>query len=252
MLRVEQLDKQYNKTIALSGVSLSLAPGEIYALIGPNGSGKTTLTKIIAGLVRPTGGAVHIADTNILTDPVTAKSHIGYIPDNPEAWGKMTGAEFLHFSGALHGFDTAAREKRIAELLPVFSLNGIEDTYYEHYSRGNRQKFTILAALLHEPDLLLIDEPIVGLDPESVATLEGLLTDFAARGGTVLITTHTLLVAEHIANRVGILSQGQLIASDTIPTLRETAQVAPDASLVTVYHALVQNKRGVNSEADEL
>lgn len=239
MLEIQTLSKRFGDETVLQAIDLSVASDSIYALIGPNGSGKTTLTKIVAGLLQPSDGTVTIAGVDMVRDPVRAKQSIGYIPDNPEAWGKLTGREFLHFVGALYGMSPTERARRIDELLPVFQLAEIADRYFEHYSRGNRQKFSIIAALLHEPQLLLIDEPIVGLDPESVTVFEGLLREFAAGGGSVLITTHTLLVAEHIADTVGLLADGSLVASDSIAALRESAGLAPDASLVAVYHALV-------------
>lgn len=252
MLQIHALIKRFGDQTILQEIDLSVASGSIYALIGPNGSGKTTLTKIVAGLVQPSDGTVTIAGVDMVQDPVQAKQSIGYIPDNPEAWGKLTGREFLHFVGALYGMSPARRAKRIDELLPVFQLAEIADRYFEHYSRGNRQKFSIIAALLHEPRLLLIDEPIVGLDPESVTVFEGLLREFAAAGGSVLITTHTLLVAEHIADTVGLLADGSLVASNSIAALRETAGLTSDASLDAVYHALVGQRLPTTAPAASL
>jgi len=239
MLHIDQLSKQFGAETVLERISLTVPTGSIYALIGPNGSGKTTLTKIVAGLLRPTDGTVSIGGADIVRNPLAAKRIVGYIPDNPEAWGKMTGREFLHFVGALYGMPPATRRERIDALLPRFQLEAIADRYFEQYSRGNRQKFSIIAAWLHEPKVLLIDEPIVGLDPESVVTFEGMLQEFAANGGSVLITTHTLLVAEHVADTIGLLAQGSLVASDSLPQLRAQAGLPEDASLVAVYHALV-------------
>lgn len=239
MLQIDRLSKRFGDETVLSDISFTVSAGTIHALIGPNGSGKTTLTKIVAGLLQPTAGAVLVNGADTVLDAQSAKQVIGYIPDNPEAWGKMTGREFLHFIGALYGMAPVARSARIDELLPVFGLEPIADRLFEHYSRGNRQKFSIIAAWLHEPKLLLIDEPIVGLDPESVTTFERMLREFAAEGGSVLITTHTLLVAEHISDGVGLLAHGSLIANDTLPNLCSQAGVAADASLDAVYHALV-------------
>jgi len=251
MLHVSNISKQFGAHQVLDDISLSVPDGSICALIGPNGSGKTTLTKIIAGLLQPTAGTVTIAGADIVRDPITAKAQLGYIPDNPEAWGKMTGRELLHFVGALYGMTPAARAQRIEELLPIFALTDIADRDFEQYSRGNRQKFSILTALLHEPKLLLIDEPIVGLDPESVSILEHLLVDFAAKGGSVLITTHTLLVAEHIADRVGILAHGSLLAADTVDVVRAQAEKGPDASLSQVYHTIVGQSVAETAQSDQ-
>lgn len=240
MLNIDTLSKQFGCETVLTDINFEVTKGIIHALIGPNGSGKTTLTKIVAGLLAPTSGTVTVNGQDIAQKPEETKQVIGYIPDNPEAWGKMTGREFLHFVGALYGMTPAIRSKRIAELLPLFQLESIADRYFEHYSRGNRQKFAIIAAWLHKPELLLIDEPIVGLDPESVTTFEHILQDFAQAGGAVLITTHTLLVAEHIADTVGLLAHGKLVANNSLSQLRSEAGEAEDASLAKVYHALVK------------
>jgi ABC-2 type transport system ATP-binding protein len=236
MLDTKQLTKQFGDETAVDDISLSVDSGSVYALIGPNGSGKTTLTKLIAGLLHPTSGTATINNIDITQNPEKAKQFFGYIPDNPVIWDSMTGLEFLHFTGALYGLDQKTRERRIENLLPIFSLNGIENTAFEHYSRGNRQKFTILASLIHKPDLLLIDEPIVGLDPDSVSILESLLKDFTDDGGSIFMTTHTLPVADRVADHIGVLADGQLKASDTPETLRAQADLSKDSSLADIYH----------------
>ena len=239
MIKVDTLTKQFGSVTALDAVDFTVPRGSICALLGPNGSGKTTLMRIVAGLLQPTSGSVSINDVPMATHPVAAKRQVGYIPDDPEAWGKMTGYEFLHFIGALHEVPQVVREKRIAELLPHFGLEPIQHTYFDQYSRGNRQKFTILAALLHEPKVLLIDEPIVGLDPDSVSTFESLLLRFVAEGGTILITTHTLAVADRIADRVGILHNAELASFATPAELKKAAGLGDDAHLLDLYHATV-------------
>ena len=235
MLEIQAVQRSFGATRALENVEFTIAPGEIFALLGPNGSGKTTLTRIIAGLLRPDAGDVRICGASVTTDPQTTKRHVGYIPDNPEAWGRLTGYEFLHFIGSLYDIPFSEREERIAALLPKFALADIQHIYFDNYSRGNRQKFTILSAFLHEPTVLLIDEPIVGLDPDSVQTLEEMLQAFAAAGGVVMITTHTLAVADRIADRVGFLTQGKLTALDTVSRIKSSAGLSADASLQDVY-----------------
>lgn len=238
MLDVQHLSKQFGETDAVKDVSFQVDAGQIYSLIGPNGSGKTTIIKIIAGLLQSTEGTVVVDEYNVLIDTPEAKQATGYIPDEPVVWKSMTGEEFLHMTGALYGMDADARAERIKELLPVFNLEGVEKTYFEQYSRGNKQKFSILAALMHKPKLLLIDEPIVGLDPVSAETASHLFRDFAADGGAVLMATHTLPVAEKLSHRIGLLNTGKLVASDTFQALRGQADLGNDAHLEHVYMSL--------------
>ena len=238
MLRVQNLIKQFGTNAAVNDVSFEIRPGEIYSIIGPNGSGKTTIIKTIVGLLRPSGGSVEVGGFDVVRQSIKTKSFIGYIPDEPSVWPKMTGEEFLHFVGAMYGVDEKTRTQRIPGLLSVFDLQGIEKEYFESYSRGNKQKFTILAAFLHEPKLLLIDEPIVGLDPASATIARKLFQDFTKRGGAILLVTHTLSVAQEIATRIGVLKNGGIIASGTLSELRQKASVGFDASLDEVYMAI--------------
>lgn len=243
MLQITNLTKKFGEKVAVDGASFAIKTKEIFALIGPNSSGKTTIVKTIAGLLRPNDGAIVVDGNDVLTNPVKTKAVIGYIPDEPTVWSGMTGEEFLHFSGALYGLSPSLRTKRILELLPVFSLQGIEKEYFESYSRGNKQKFSILAALLHEPKLLLIDEPIVGLDPESAAIARKQFTAFAQKGGAVLLVTHTLSVAEDIATSIGVLRSGKLLSTGTLSELRANAGTRGDATLDEVYVALTSNSK---------
>lgn len=239
MLTIEHLTKRFGDHIAVDGVSLAVNPGEIYALIGPNGSGKTTIVKTVAGLFAVNGGKVVVDGYDVSGDPVAAKRAIGYIPDDPAAFAGMTGEEFLHLTGALFSVPPALRAKKIPELLAIFGLAGTEKEPFESYSRGNKQKFSILAALLHEPKLLLIDEPIVGLDPESAKTAKRLFADFAERGGAVLLVTHTLPVAEEIASRIGLLKKGKIVAEGTLRELRARSHADTAAALEDVYQGLL-------------
>ena len=235
MLKIQNLTKKFGSLTALNEASFEIGAGEIVALIGPNGSGKTTLVKIVCGLLQPTSGVVLVGSHNIMKNPIDAKKLIGYIPDEPSIWQSMTGEEFLHFTGALYGMPEQERIKIIPDLLSAFKLKDIEKRYFEDYSRGNKQKFAILAALLHKPKLLLIDEPIVGLDPSSADAAKQMFQSFAADGGSVLLVTHTLSVAEEIAHRIGILQKGKLIAMDTFENLKKQANLASSASLGDIY-----------------
>lgn len=240
MLKVEQFTKKFDSKTAVDEISFEIKEGEIYSLIGPNSSGKTTIVRSIVGLLAIDEGNISVAGKDITQFPIETKSVIGYIPDEPSIWSSMTGEEFLHFTGALYGMTKEEREKRITELLPVFSLEEIKDEYFEHYSRGNKQKFSIIAALLHNPKLLLVDEPIVGLDPESAAIAKKQFVQFAERGGAVLLVTHTLSVAQEIATRIGVMRAGKLLAEGTLSTLREKAKLGSAVNLDALYTALTK------------
>ncbi|MBI4128845.1 MAG: ABC transporter ATP-binding protein [Parcubacteria group bacterium] len=238
ILEIKKLSKTFSSKVVLDHVDLALDTGEFYALVGPNGSGKTTLIRCISGILRVTDGEIRIMGENVVENPVRTKQHIGYIPDEPVVWPAMTGEEFLHFSGALHGMAPDVRRERIDALLPLFHLDGMEHEAFGGYSRGTKQKFSILAAMLHHPRLLLIDEPIVGLDPASAEIATNIFRKFQKDGGAILMVTHTLSVAQSTASRIGILRAGSLIAEGSLPALRTRAGVASDASLEAVYSAL--------------
>lgn len=238
MLKVVNLSKNFGLTPAVENVSFEVKSGEIFSLIGPNGSGKTTIIKITAGLLQPTSGEVLVSGLNVTKEPVKTKSQIGYIPDEPVVWSAMTGEEFLQFTATLYGIAEKLKLQRIASLLPVFKLNGIKKRFFEDYSRGNKQKFAILAALLHEPKLLLIDEPIVGLDPESAHTAKELIGKFAGQGGAVLMATHTLPVAAETSTKIGLLKAGKLVNLGTLAELRSQAGLKDGASLEDIYSVL--------------
>ena len=239
MLEIKNLIKTFGELKAVDDVSVTVSEGEIFSLIGPNGSGKTTIIKVIAGLLQPTGGEVVVYGSNVSKDPIKSKFQIGYIPDEPTVWSSMTGEEFLHFTGALFGVASGQRAKKISELLLLFKLKGIEKNYFENYSRGNKQKFTIIAALLHSPKILLIDEPIVGLDPHSAEIAKDKFREFADDGGIILMATHTLTVAEEISDRIGVLKQGNLLESGTFEYLKGVAKLEGEATLEQVYNSLV-------------
>lgn len=238
MLTISQLSKNFHGVVAVDGVSFEIQSGEIFSLIGPNSSGKTTIVKTITGLLAADGGSITVDGKDVAKDPKATKAVVGYVPDEPAVWSTMTGGEFLHFVGALYGILPDARAKKIAELLPVFSLNEVANERFEDYSRGNKQKFSLLAALLHSPKLLVIDEPIVGLDPESATIAKELMLDFAKQGGAVLLVTHTLSVAEEISTRIGVLKKGKLLHVGTLDELRAKANKHGDADLAELYAAL--------------
>jgi len=240
ILNVKNLTKKFGNNSAVEKVSLTINSGEIFSLIGPNGSGKTTIIKLVSGLLKPTAGTIEVDGNDVVKNPISTKSVIGYIPDDPSIWSGMTGEEFLHFSGALYGLDEKTRINKIDSWLKVFNLSGIEKDYFESYSRGNKQKFTIIAAMMHEPKLLLIDEPIVGLDPGSAEIAKEKFAEFAKNGGAVFLVTHTLSVAEAIADRIGILKVGKIVGSGTISELRKKENLPDNTSLDKIYQAFTK------------
>lgn len=243
MLKIEKLSKKFGDLQAIDDVSFSIDDGEIFCLIGPNGAGKTTIVKSIAGLFEPDAGRIVLDGKDARKDPRGVKSLIGYIPDDPSIWSVMTGEEFMHFVGVLFGVPPETRTHEMKRLLAEFDLQGIEENYFESYSRGNKQKFSILAALLHKPKLLLIDEPIVGLDPISALKAKELFKSFAKTGGSVLLVTHTLSVAEDIADRIGLIKHGKLAAQGTMDELRGLAYLGDHATLEEVYLKLAPDKK---------
>ena len=233
-LALDHLSKRFGPRLAVDNLSLRVEAGEIYGLIGPNGSGKTTTVKMVAGLYRPGAGRILIDGIDLASAPEAAKRRIGYIPDEPFVYEKMSGREFLHLVGELYGVPRAERNRKIEELLALYPIGDILDQYVESYSRGNRQKVAIMASLLHAPRLLIVDEPIVGLDPESAIRTRELLKRFAAEGGAILICTHTLIFAEAVCHSVGLLRDGRLIRDGTLGILRDLAGL-PHASLEALY-----------------
>lgn len=238
MLNVQNLTKHFNNNHAVNGVSFSIKEGEIFSLIGPNSSGKTTIVKSILGLLQPSSGTITVDGYDVTKNPEKAKAEIGYIPDEPAIWPYMTGEEFLYFTQALFNTPVQSRKASTQELIKAFNLEGVEKQYFEDYSRGNKQKFSIITAMSHAPKLLVIDEPIVGLDPVGAEIAKKMFVEYAKKGGSVLLVTHTLPVAEEISDRIGILKSGKLIAVGTVSELREMAKLDHSAPLEEIYKKL--------------
>ena len=234
MIRLTNLRKQYGSFTAVDGVSLDIPPGTLFGFLGPNGAGKTTTLRMIAGILRPTSGTVEIAGEDIHKQPLAAKARLGYIPDRPFVYDKLTGAEFLRFTAALYGQDGPKVERRIGELLELFELTRWKDELTESYSHGMRQKLIISSALVHKPEVIVVDEPMVGLDPKSGKLLKDLFREFVQRGGTVLMSTHTLEIAEGMCDRIAIIRSGTLVAYGTMDELRKQHE-AGDATLEELF-----------------
>ena len=226
MIRLRGVVKHYGKFLAVRGIDLDIARGELFGFLGPNGAGKTTTMRMIAGILPPTSGQIEIGGINILTKPMLAKARMGFIPDRPFVYDKLTGVEFLRFTAALYGQDGRTVEIRIDELLELFDLTPWKHELTESYSHGMRQKLIIASALVHRPEVIVVDEPMVGLDPKSARLLKTIFRRFVEKGGTVLMSTHTLEIVEGFCHRVGIINRGELVACGTIDELRLGASSA--------------------------
>jgi ABC-2 type transport system ATP-binding protein len=221
VIRLKQLTKRYGRFTAVDGTDLMVPSGELFGFLGPNGAGKTTTFRMIAGILRPTSGTVEVGGIDINRRPLEAKARLGFIPDRPFVYDKLTGAEFLRFAAALYGQQGTVVERRIDELLELFELTRWKNELTESYSHGMRQKLIISGALVHRPEVIVVDEPMVGLDPKSARLLKDLFRQFVNRGGTVLMSTHTLEVAETMCDRIAIIHGGRIAASGTLADLQD-------------------------------
>ncbi len=235
MIELFHLGKNFRNFQAVKDVTLQIPRGEIFGFLGPNGAGKTTTIRMMAGLMKPTSGRVCLDGKDVLRQPEEAKSVLGFIPDRPYLYEKLTGQEFLDFIADLHGLETGnSRQKRIDELLNFFDLQGWCRELIESYSHGMRQRLVFGAALLHRPKVLIIDEPMVGLDPKGTRLVKGLFRDLAHKGVSIFMSTHTLELAEEMCQRIGIINEGKVIALGNMQELREKAKTT-DARLESLF-----------------
>lgn len=240
-LKIKNLSKTFGQIKAVDNLTLEVKAGEIYGLLGPNGAGKTTTIKIIAGLYFSDGGSIEFLGKNLLSDESLERKFIGYIPDEPFFYPGLSGIEFLNFISALYGVTTVRKNEVLTKFTKIFPFREILEGDPTNFSRGNKQKLAVCAAFLTNPKLLLIDEPIVGLDPQSAKAALKLFSTFAKKGGSILVSTHTLSAAEEIAHRVGIIDQGRLIAEGNLQTLRQKARLKT-AHLEEVFLKITQEK----------
>jgi len=234
MIRLEGLTKTYGSFVAVDQIDLHVPKGALFGFLGPNGAGKTTTLRMIAGILRPTAGRIWLGGDDVVAAPLAAKARLGFIPDRPFVYEKLTGAEFLRFVAGLYSQDGDRVERRIAELLELFELSVWKDELVESYSHGMRQKLIISSSLIHRPECIVVDEPMVGLDPKSARLLKEIFRHFVDRGGTVLMSTHTLEIVEAMCDRIAIIQQGKIVARGTMDDLRKQT-ASGDLSLEDLF-----------------
>ncbi len=241
MIKLTNLTKKYSDIVAVDNLNLHILKGEIFGFIGPNGAGKTTTIKMLGGILEPTSGKIEICGIDIKDEPESAKRKIGFIPDRPYLYEKLTGMEFLKFTADLYNVDEEVFEKESQDSLNMFSLSDWSDELIESYSHGMKQRLIMAAALIHSPDVIVVDEPMVGLDPSAIKMVKELFRRLAAEGVTIFMSTHTLKVAEEVCDRIGIIHKGSMIAAGTISDLKDKAQSA-EADLEEVFIKLTMEE----------
>jgi ABC-2 type transport system ATP-binding protein len=225
MIRFENLTKLYRGIKAVDGLNLQIPRGSIFGFIGPNGAGKTTTIKMMAGVLRPTRGRIYINGLDIAKEPSKAKSVIGFIPDRPFLYEKLSGIEFLKFKAGLYGMKGDSLHERTSGLLNLFELTEWADELIESYSHGMKQRLIIAASMIHEPKVIIVDEPMVGLDPKGAKLVKEIFGRWAHKGATVFLSTHTLALAQEVCERIAIVDKGRIVASGTSDDLRKQAGV---------------------------
>ena len=226
MIRLNNVSKHFGTKIAVNNLSLQIAPGEIFAFLGPNGAGKTTTIKMLVGLLQPTSGTIEVCGLPMDTDALTIKRLLAYVPDQPYLYDKLTGREQLEFVGRMYGMTSEQIHQRLQYLIELFNLGDYIDALCENYSHGMKQRIVFSAAMIHSPRVLIIDEPMVGLDPRSIRIVKNVLKEQSANQVSVLMSTHSLGVAEETATRIGIIRQGELVVEGSLQQLQEKSQVS--------------------------
>ena len=237
LIETQALVKRYGDKLAVNNVSFEVQAGEVFGFLGPNGAGKTTTIKMIVGLLQPTSGMIRVAGYDVQTQPLLAKAASGYVPDTPNLYAKLTGRELLRFVGDLYSLDRQRLAQRTEELLRVLDLTEAADQTIDSYSHGMQQKASLAAALMHDPKVLVLDEPTVGLDPKSARLIKDILRQMADRGTAVFLSTHILEIAERMCDRIGIIDKGALVAVGTMNELRSLGK-AGETSLEDIFLGL--------------
>jgi ABC-2 type transport system ATP-binding protein len=236
LIETKNLVKLFGDKAAVNNISFDVRGGEVFGFLGPNGAGKTTTIKMIVGLLQPTSGNVKVAGYDVQTQPMQAKATSGYVPDTPNLYMKLSAREFLRFVGDLYEMKRGKAEERIDELLKLFDLTDVRDDLIDSYSHGMKQKTALAAALIHDPKVLVLDEPTVGLDPKSARLIKDILRQLADRGAAVFLSTHILEIAERMCDRIGIIDHGNLVAVGTMDELRSMGKSG--SSLEDIFLAL--------------
>jgi len=240
MIDVENVTRRYGPNLAVDQLNLQIRPGEIFSFLGPNGAGKTTTIKMLVGLLRPNSGTITIGGFDVQTQPDRVHAIVGYVPDQPYLYDKLSGREFLEFITELHGLDAEARSQSIATQIEEFRLQSCIDTYTDQYSHGLKQRLAFAAALVHHPSVLIVDEPMVGLDPRSMREIIDFFRRKADEGVTIFMSTHTLPVAEEISDRIGVFHRGRVQFVGTLEELRRERSHR-NGSLESLFLSLTQD-----------
>ena len=234
MITIENLVKKYGEFTAVDGVTLDVQPGEIHGFLGPNGAGKTTTLRMIAGLLEPTSGRIAVNGHDLATHPVEAKSSLGFIPDRPYIYEKLTAGEFLRFHGGLYDIDGDGITERVHEMLDLFDLRRWEDELVESFSHGMKQRLVMSAAFLHRPRAVVVDEPMVGLDPRGARLIKQVFRRMSEKGVAILMSTHTLEVAQELSDRITIINKSRIVAQGTVDEVLRLSG-AQDEQLTSVF-----------------
>jgi ABC-2 type transport system ATP-binding protein len=242
MIELQHLKKQFGDLVAVNDLTLTIPRGEFFAMLGPNAAGKTTTLKILAGLMKPTSGTARVGGFDVQRQPLEARRQMAFVPDFPFLYDKLTPWEFFRFTGQLFGMEEGRFQRNGQELSERFHLENFLDKPIEGLSHGTRQRVAIVSALLHEPDVFVIDEPMIGLDPQHARVVKDLLKERSRDGMTVFVSTHQLSVAEEMADRIGIIHQGRLIALGNGDELRK--QSGASGALEDVFLALTSHRNG--------
>lgn len=234
VVRLTGVTRRYGDIVAVDYLNLEVRRGEVFGLLGPNGSGKSTILKMILGLVKPDSGFVDVYGMNVQEHPVEVKRLVGYVPESPRIYEFLTGLEFLDLTGDIYGMNPSEKKKRIQEYLHALELEGREGDLISSYSQGMKQKTVIISALMHQPKLLLMDEPLSGLDPRSARIVRDLVRKLTVEGVTTIMSTHVLEIAQAMCDRIAIMNEGRLLALGTMEELREKARM-PSSDLEDIF-----------------